>query len=52
MSVNAVKIVAGGFHSWIILDDIMPKKDEFSRLKGTHSADEDSLLNSHEDEDF
>ena len=29
MSVNSVKLHAGGFHSWAILDEMMPKKDEF-----------------------
>jgi hypothetical protein len=29
MSVNTAKIYAGGLHSWAILDDLMPKKDEF-----------------------
>lgn len=46
MSVNAVKLFAGGFHSWILLDDVMPKKDEFSGLQGTNLSDDDSLLNS------
>lgn len=44
------KIVAGGFHSWAILDDIMPKKEEFTGLKGSNSDDEDSLLNSGDDD--
>ena len=50
MSVNTVKIYAGGFHSWIILDEVMPKKDEFLQLKGTNSGEDDSLLNSPENE--
>ena len=44
MSVNSFNIYAGGFHSWIMIDDINPKKDEFSGLDG--SSDDDSLLNS------
>jgi len=51
MSVNVIKIYAGGFHSWILLDELMPKKDEFSKLKGTQSGEDESLLNS-PDEDF
>jgi len=51
MSVNVVKVYAGGFHSWVILDEIMPKKDEFSGLKGTDLPDDDSLLNSPENEE-
>lgn len=29
LSVNSFRIFAGGIHSWVVLDDIMPKKDEF-----------------------
>jgi len=29
MSVNVVKIYAGGLHSWVVLDEVMPKKDNF-----------------------
>jgi hypothetical protein len=52
MSVNVVRIYAGGFHSWVILDEVMAKKDEFQGLKGTNSGDgdDDSLLNSPNDE--
>jgi hypothetical protein len=47
MSVNAFKLYAGGFHSWVVLDDIMPKKEEFMSLKGGKiEEDDDSLLNS------
>jgi hypothetical protein len=35
MSVNVNKIYAGGFHSWVILDEMFPKKEEFSGLKGS-----------------
>jgi hypothetical protein len=34
MSVNGVKIFAGGFHSWVLLDEGTPKRDEFSGMKG------------------
>lgn len=33
ISVNVVKLYAGGLHSWVILDDVMPKKDDFKNLK-------------------
>jgi hypothetical protein len=29
LSVNGYKIFAGGNHSWVVLDDVMPKKEEF-----------------------
>jgi hypothetical protein len=28
LSGNVANIYAGGFHSWIILDDIIPKKED------------------------
>ena len=64
MSVNAIKLYAGGLHSWIVLDEVrnvliltyiqvMPKKDEFQALKGLGGADgeDDSLLNSPRDDE-
>lgn len=33
MSVNTSKIFAGGLHSWVVLDDLFPKKEEFIGLK-------------------
>ena len=45
MSVNAVNIFAGGFHTWVVLDNIFPKKEEFHELKGV-SSQHDSPLNS------
>ncbi len=50
VTVNSVKMYAGGFHSWVVLDDLMPKKDEFQALKGKNSQGDDSLLNSPRDE--
>ena len=29
MSVNVAQIYAGGLHSFVVLDDILPKKDDF-----------------------
>lgn len=51
MSVNSIKLYAGGFHSWAVLDEMMPKKDEFQTLRGARvdSNDEDSLLNSQDE---
>ena len=46
MSVNSLNIFAGGFHSWVLLDDLCPKKEEFSLLKGSENEEKDSLLNS------
>lgn len=48
MTVNVLKIYAGGLHSWAILDDVMPKKDEYQTDKGVNSLDDDSLLNDDE----
>jgi hypothetical protein len=33
MSVNVAYIYAGGLHSWAILDDVIPKRDDFNNLK-------------------
>ena len=51
MSVNSVKLYAGGFHSWAVLDEMMPKKDEFQTLRGIRadSNEDDSLLNSNDE---
>ena len=46
ISVNTFQIFAGGLHSWVILDDVMPKKEEFSGLKG---VSHDSLMPSPRD---
>jgi alpha-tubulin suppressor-like RCC1 family protein len=48
MSVNAYKVFAGGNHSWIILDDMQPKKDEFLGLNGAGKS-KDSSMNSPRD---
>ena len=50
LSVNAVKIYAGGLHSWVVLDDVMPKKDDFKSQKDVSSAinDDDLLINDDE----
>jgi hypothetical protein len=46
ISVNSIKLYAGGFHSWVVLDDVMPKKDHFRHHIGHGEGDEDSNLNS------
>ena len=38
MSVNATKVYAGGFHSWVLLDETTPKRDEFQGLNVNDSA--------------
>ena len=43
LSGNVANIYAGGFHSWIILDDIIPKKEDIGQLKDDN---QDSPLNS------
>lgn len=46
VSVNAVKIFAGGMHSWVVLDDVMPKKDDYKGQNEISAAnDDDYLLN-------
>ena len=30
LSVNVVKIYAGGFHSWVVLDELFPKKEDIA----------------------
>jgi hypothetical protein len=45
MSVNVVKIYAGGFHSWVILDDVNPKKENFRGVHEEEEEDDVSLLN-------
>lgn len=53
MSVTSINVFAGGLHSWVLLDDLFPKKEEFSVLKGSENEeDEDSLLNSDHYEDI
>jgi len=42
LSVNSIRIYAGGLHSWAVLDDIMPKKDHFKPHKSP--GEEDSHL--------
>ena len=50
MSVNVSKVFAGGDHSWVILDNKLPKKDEFNMLgRGLTSSPKDSPLNSQRD---
>lgn len=47
LSVNGLKIFAGGIHSWVVLDDIMPKKDDF--IAGGAGDMKDSPLNSNKE---
>jgi hypothetical protein len=49
MSVNVIKIYAGGPHSWVILDDVMPKKDDFKELQNEESNDDEYLINEEDD---
>ncbi len=48
MSVNVAQVFAGGLHSFVVLDDIIPKKDDFSNFK--RGENQDSPLNSGRDE--
>ena len=52
MSVNSCKLHAGGLHSWVVLDEIMPKKDEFQTLRVgvKDGSNDDSLLNSRDED--
>mmetsp|Transcript_32026 Transcript_32026/g.31329 ORF Transcript_32026/g.31329 Transcript_32026/m.31329 type:complete len:183 (+) Transcript_32026:1234-1782(+) len=47
ISVNVVKLYAGGLHSWMVLDEVMPKKDDFKEGKEHESTfnDDEYLLN-------
>lgn len=49
ISVNTIKLYAGGFHSWVVLDDVNPKKDHFKPIRSPNSPDMDSQLNSNDE---
>mmetsp|Transcript_5292 Transcript_5292/g.4017 ORF Transcript_5292/g.4017 Transcript_5292/m.4017 type:complete len:185 (+) Transcript_5292:1304-1858(+) len=46
LSVNVVRLFAGGLHTWVVLDEVMPKKDDF---KGDSTFQEDEYLLNEDD---